>query len=290
MAHRQRYVSDELCHFVGRGKTQEEQYDILVNRILKTGSITHGPDHNLTSPRGLHLDLSKPISTDEMLKYQVVCFCDIPIDDLDLHVSKYSKFGLSFKKEFLIDRGACPVFYVAKESPVPAQYLFDVPDYADRIQAAQKKGMADRALFFDTSVRAIIDMLAGIDAICCDEASRYFKGVSADFKGRLNVLLGLSEAQLLSMESSIKGNATVTATVRICADFLVNYVFTYIKAFDAKLAVEDERHFYMEREWRVADNVTFGLKDVCRVFFPQKYAAQFRKEFPSYIGQITFLH
>jgi len=175
---------------VGRGKTPDEQYDVLMNKILKTGSLTHGPNHDLAARRTLGLDLSKPISTDEMLKYQVVCFCDIPKDDLHLHVSKYSKFGVSFQKEFLIDRGACPVFYVANESPVPASELFNPPNFADRIGAARKKGMADRALFFDTSVRAIIDMLVGMDAICCDEASRYFKGLSsADFKERVRVLL-----------------------------------------------------------------------------------------------------
>ena len=150
--------------------------------------------------------------------------------------------------------------------------------------------MADRALFFDTSVRAIIDMLAGIDAMCCDEATRYFKGLdSASFKERFRVLLGLSNAQIISLESSIKGNAQTTSTIRKCTDFLVNYVFSYIKGFDAKRVFEDERHFYMEREWRVANNVTFALTDVYRVFFPQRYAARFRVDLPDYFGQITFL-
>ena len=133
-------------------------------------------------------------------------------------------------------------------------------------------------------------MLAGIDVICCDETNRYFKGLnSADFKERFRVLLGLSEAQLLSLESSIKGNAKTISTVRRCTDFLINYVFSYIKGFDAKRIFEDERHFYMEREWRVANNVTFALTDVHRVFFPQKYAARFRIDLPDYIGQVTFL-
>jgi hypothetical protein len=290
MTHAQRYVSNELCHFVGKGKTPDQQYDLLANKILKPGALTHGPNHDLAAARTLGLNLSKPISTDEMLQYQVVCFCDIPVDDLLLHVSKYSRFGVSFRKEFLIDRGACPVFYVANESPVPASELFNPPDFADRIEAARKKGMADRALFFDTSVRAIIDMLAGIDVICCDETNRYFKGLnSADFKERFRVLLGLSEAQLLSLESSIKGNAKTISTVRRCTDFLINYVFSYITGFDAKRIFEDERHFYMEREWRVANNVTFALTDVHRVFFPQKYAARFRIDLPDYIGQVTFL-
>jgi len=91
------------------------------------------------------------------------------------------------------------------------------------------------------------------------------------------------------LESSIKGNATTISTIQKYTDFLVNYVFSYIKGFDAKRIFEDERHFYMEREWRVANNVAFGINDVYRVFFPKKYAAQFRKDLPLYIGQITFL-
>ncbi|MGE3623429.1 MAG: abortive infection system antitoxin AbiGi family protein, partial [Bdellovibrionales bacterium] len=112
MSHDQRYISDELCHFVGRGKTDDQQYDLLVNKILKTGWLTHPPHHNAAIPRTAGLDLSKPISTDEAIKYQVVCFCDIPVSDLSIHIKKYGKFGLSFKKSFLIDRGACPVFYI----------------------------------------------------------------------------------------------------------------------------------------------------------------------------------
>lgn len=49
-----------------------------------------------------------------MITYPMVCFCDIPIADLPLHMEKYSRFGLAFKKEFLIPKGARPVFYVPR--------------------------------------------------------------------------------------------------------------------------------------------------------------------------------
>jgi hypothetical protein len=117
MVHEQRYVSNELSHFVGKGKSEEEQYDLLVYKILKTGWLTY-PPHDPSRPRSLSVDFSKPISTDEALRYEVVCFCDIPELDLAIHVRKYSRFGLAFKKEFLIAKGACPVFYLANESPV----------------------------------------------------------------------------------------------------------------------------------------------------------------------------
>jgi hypothetical protein len=47
---------------------------------------------------------------------QRVCFCDIPVTDLEIHMNKYSRFGLSFLKRFLIAKGANPVMYVAENS------------------------------------------------------------------------------------------------------------------------------------------------------------------------------
>jgi hypothetical protein len=74
----QRYVSNELTHFVGRGQAPDEQYNILVNKILRTGLITY-PPHDPTRPRSLSLDMSQPISDDKALKYEVVCFCGITV-------------------------------------------------------------------------------------------------------------------------------------------------------------------------------------------------------------------
>ncbi len=48
---------------------------------------------------------------------QRICFCDIPVTDLEIHMNKYSRFGLSFLKRFLRDKGANPVLYVANNSP-----------------------------------------------------------------------------------------------------------------------------------------------------------------------------
>lgn len=72
----QRYVSNELYHFVGRGKKEEDQYELLI-KILKSGWITY-PPHDPNRPRSLRLDFSNPISEDKALIYEVVCFYDIP--------------------------------------------------------------------------------------------------------------------------------------------------------------------------------------------------------------------
>ena len=54
----QRYVSSELSHFVGKGKSEEEQYRLLVC-ILKTSMLMHKP-FNRRQPRMLRFDFSQP--------------------------------------------------------------------------------------------------------------------------------------------------------------------------------------------------------------------------------------
>lgn len=285
----QGYISDELSHFVGRGQDEGTQYDILVNKILKTGWLTYAP-HDSSKPRSASLDLSKPISTDDIIKYQVVCFCDIPVSELSIHVVKYGKFGLAFRKPFLINKGACPVFYVANESRMPTELqLFNPGDFSERISTACSNKILDRALYFDTSVRGILDLLIALDSLCNNQADRYFHGITAsDFFERFRCLLGISEKQLSEVKIVLQGSSQAKQTIRMCTDFLINYVFTFMKCFDANQSFEHATNYYMEREWRIGNNVRFELNDVSRVFFPSKYAQKFHTDLPHYIGQISF--
>jgi hypothetical protein len=291
MTGEQGYVSDELTHFVGRGKTTGNQYNLLVNKILKTGWLMHAP-FNPSIQRTVDLDLSKPISTDEMIKYQVVCFCDIPKDKLTIHVGKYSRFGLAFKKPYLIDKGACPVFYAANEAPVAVKKLFALEQYKNRIAEARKEGKADRALLFDTAVKALFDILRGFDGLNPVEDARYFKKPADEIDQSemyLRQLLNLDHSQLSSLKAALANNAQAFETLRMFADFLCNHVFSFTKCFDAKRSFEDASHFYMEREWRLPNNLNFQLSDVCRIFLPSKYEGRFRTDMPSYGGEITSL-
>lgn len=281
MANEQRYVSNELSHFVGKGQTEESQYDLLVNKILKAGLLAVPPQ--LTE---LGFDISKPI-TDEMMKSQVVCFCDIPEPDLRIHVSKYSKFGLAFEKRFLIPKGACPVFYVANEGPVSRIYY---PDHSlDRVQKAQTAGTEDRAQYFDKCVRALIDICAAFDTFW-PEDKRMFHGPEVEgSKRRFAELFGLSEAQVTMLGAAIKGNEPFFNSTTKITEFLMKHIVAFIKCFDANRPFDDASNYYMEREWRIANNVQFDLADVSRVFFPRAYAARFRADLPAYLKQITFL-
>jgi len=59
----QRYVSHELTHFVGRGKTEEDQYDLLVNKIIKTGWLMH-PPYDIKQKAGWEVRFDALISKD----------------------------------------------------------------------------------------------------------------------------------------------------------------------------------------------------------------------------------
>jgi len=71
--------------------------------------------------------------------------------------------------------------------------------------------------------------------------------------------------------------------------FVVFNVLSQIKYFDGDGADCDKENFYMEREWRVLNDVQFALSDVYRVFLPQSFAERFRADLPSYHGQLTFV-
>jgi len=70
--------------------------------------------------------------------------------------------------------------------------------------------------------------------------------------------------------------------------YIVEYVFSYCVPFDSALDESDERHFYMEREWRVLGDVRFSPPDVERVILPRDYASRLRSDLPGYSGQVSF--
>jgi len=113
----QRYISKELTHFVGRKLAFEtDQYDLLM-KILKEGWLTH-ENHTPNVSGNLWVNMSAKMSQNEMYSLQMVCFCDIPKEDLALHTEKYSRFGLSFDKDFIVEKGGTPVYYLPKEAKV----------------------------------------------------------------------------------------------------------------------------------------------------------------------------
>jgi hypothetical protein len=118
----QRYVSSELTHFVGRTDPDDEVRYARLVKILRGRVLTSDPESPQSINRiegvvGYQVAVGELFSEPESYSLDCVCFCDIPLPDLPLHMAKYGRFGLAFAKTFLIPKGANPVFYLATNSP-----------------------------------------------------------------------------------------------------------------------------------------------------------------------------
>lgn len=57
-------------------------------------------------------------SGEKRVGYPVACACDIPFADLRIHIKRYGKCGIAFKREAAINHGGFnPVLYLHKQSP-----------------------------------------------------------------------------------------------------------------------------------------------------------------------------
>jgi len=150
----QRYVSAELAHFVGRGLKVEEQYSLLL-KILHEGWISH-PPHNPNLRGNLSVNTSIRFSANQMYAPEIVCFCDIPAADFGKYAGKYSPFGLSFSKDFILRRGGSPVFYIPLQATVHLPK--NVPP-VELIRLLQEGG--PNALYEDTFIGEYFDRMMG---------------------------------------------------------------------------------------------------------------------------------
>ena len=67
-----------------------------------------------------------------MISPSMVCFCDIPVEDIGIHVQKYSLFGISFTKDFIVSKGGCPLFYIPRKAAVHFEELPHKDGYFDK--------------------------------------------------------------------------------------------------------------------------------------------------------------
>jgi hypothetical protein len=91
----QRYVSRELTHFVGSACCSDEERYALLTKILTEGCLRH-PDLPSRTDRDVnvriaHVDFEPRdlASSNKAFWGTFVCFCDIPLADLPLHMAKY---------------------------------------------------------------------------------------------------------------------------------------------------------------------------------------------------------
>ena len=255
----QRYISSELAHFVGRELDEEQQYQLFL-KILNEGWITH-PPHNPNISGNLSVDKSSPISSNKMYFPEVVCFCDIPIADLGIHIGKHSPFGLSFSKDFIVQRGGCPVFYLPKQTCVHVRKELS----PEEVMRLLREGEADA-----------LDENIG--------KGQYFDRMLKEYHGLMEIF------RSLIMKNSLSPGVPKEHKRLMDLEHFINFhIFSYIKFFDHSYADDHHDNHYFEREWRVIGNVKFDLNDIKTVFMPKQYSQSFRADCPSYGSQLMFV-
>ena len=266
----QRYISKELTHFIGRGLRSEENFEqkqyLLLKKILEEGLLkgVRTPEKGLAMTS--FIDPEEHFATGNMIQTWGVCFCDIPSGDLGIHIRKYSRFGLSFLKSFLVSKGANPVFYIAQNGVIfqPGGNVTRSVLFKERINE-----------FSDNIERQLITSKPKEPA-----AARYMEEFLQE-----NPNLEL-QAHDGSMSTEL---IEFLERIRPIANFFSLDLLSFLKFFDTRKEDSDKENYYMEREWRIFGNLKFELDDVYRVIMPKEFAKRFRKDMPNYTGQLTLI-
>ncbi len=257
----QRYISKDLVHFVGRGLKEDEQYKLLIH-IIQSGWLTH-PPHNPNISGNLSVKANAKLSNNDMYLPQMICFCDIPTEDLSLHVKKYSPFGLSFSKNFISENGGNPVHYLSLKSKVRIS--------KDNIEPQDRKKLDQEGKRIESY----------FDHIDCGE---YFDKMIVEYHDLFNLFRKL-------IEDNRKTTGVSPESLRLMKlHFFFGFkIFSYIKFFDHSLNDEHKDNYYFEREWRVIGNIQFSIENIKTVFLPEKYSKKFRSDLPDYFSQLIFM-
>ena len=268
----QRYISKELSHFVGRGLDEESQYQLLIE-ILQSGWLTYPPHNPQINMRQVFIDEYKKLSKNEMYRPSMICFCDIPVGDLKLHIRKYSPFGIAFSKDFIIDHGGAPVFYLPLSTQARKIKRLSGERMNELLASALAKGnVSIEPEDEDWEIKNIGD---------------YFDEMTKMYQELLDLINALMNKNPDNQEPANNLERIYNLTdFRVFLDF---YFWSYLKFFDHSLPEDHPDNYYFEREWRMLDNLNFTIGDVKRVFIPEKYAEKFRRDFPECSGQLTFV-
>lgn len=246
------YTSNKLTHFIGRAcSCDDERYDLLIE-IVRNGQLRASGISGISTDSAALLSITgnMKISDETAIQGQIVCFCDIPTDSLGLHISKYSHFGVTFSKAFLVAKGANPVFYVVRDAVLSGGTV--VPTGSGSFELKQ-----------DITRAELLDRIH-TEAMTLSTLARDMIFGSGDPDSRR---LLVRFEQLLHL-------------------LLYPRFLAFIKPFDSTEPDESSHNFYMEREWRVYGDVLFQLADVSRVILPQAYVSRFKNEFPDFVGEL----
>ena len=161
----QRYISSELTHFVGKGSLEDFELQYLkLCSILSTKRLTHDVKNLKKSDRtfGIRIPPDGKLSQNGMIDTDMVCFCDIPVEDLEIHTQKYGYFGLSFSKEFIASRGGAPVFYIPQRTAEEFDKLIEIRPEIDPFKSPDEGDQA-RIKMFSFALEKVFSYLKSFD-------------------------------------------------------------------------------------------------------------------------------
>lgn len=247
----QNYVSNTLFHFVGRFAGNDDNIFAILTKILTEQLLCFDPEKKKSNTTPMYCEDSFH-KYGEISTVPAVCFCDIPWNQLSLHTSKYSKFGIGFKKERLIKKGVRPVWYIPKNS-------YSAIANNEKIETR-----------FPSELRRLLTSTSTI-------VTKLTEGT--DIADPHNVLAADTVVQgcLSNLHSSYF--------------FLLGEVAWFFKFFDASLPDDDPNNYYFEREWRkVNADLSFEKDDIDCILVPSEdYKDKLQQKFPLFKDLIEIL-
>ena len=126
------YISDELFHFVGNGRPDDDEYNFqTLVKILTSRCISSNPLKLGWGKLKVTVEREKSLLKEGLVYSDITCYCDIPRNMLARHVAKYGSFGIGFHRVDMARKGARPVLYVPMTShdwgsPYGATLLRDI--------------------------------------------------------------------------------------------------------------------------------------------------------------------
>lgn len=247
------YISNKLCHFVGRLLSDDVARMNLLIQIIRSGTLLANPKNPTEPPKVQSNNGYQEVDSlgEPFQSINCVCFCDIPDADLKIHTEKYSKLGLAFSKDFLSKAGARPVQYVPRAfnmlsnmvgcpiSPDPSKYFIDINRFAiNSLLLLDVMNIEDNRI-----IKLMLEE---------EKAKKAIEALAIQIKVNLPELfngVSLHAITYTLMQHSVNSNA-------------------YVKLFDPTLAEDDPQNYYMEREWRSLNDVHFSLEDIVSVYLP----------------------
>jgi hypothetical protein len=252
----QRYISQYLTHFVGRGKKEAEQYELL-KTILKERKLK--PSDNgepVDNPNSISYGIKQPIGTNvdfnDLFFSMPVCLTDIPLGDLPLHIEQYSPFGMSFKKEYLLQYGVRPINYIPRNGSI----FNNFSGTRETFNPVQMEYTEFFKMFYK-----LYDIYG-----------------KPDISGNANA----------DAENFIPSYKEINKLTKKVLHFVLVHLLLYCKYWDYNSKSSPNEDFYLEREWRGLNVIPFELTEVKRIFIPSSCQSQFASDFPDYSGQVIF--